>query len=167
MNWEGFGGRLWFIIEVKSLCLSGRVRKTMATCQDSQFPSQDSNWIAPEYKSKCYQYTSLLGQVSIINRDLIFPIYLQFLLWTVHCFHSPFHIPLECAVAAIYNELLHWALTRPGLDFWGKRTIIAIPGNRTLVLWSWTSDVVTLPTELSWLPIDNLYFNSFCDSIQT
>lgn len=134
MNWEGFGGRLWLIIEIQSWCLSGRVRKTMATRQESQFPSQDPNWIAPEYKSKCYQYTSPLDQVSIINRDLIFPNYLQFLLLNVRCFHSPFHIPLECTVAAVRNELLDWALTKPGLNFWGKRTIIAIPGNRTSIL---------------------------------
>jgi hypothetical protein len=164
MNWEGYGGRMWLIIEIQSWCLSGRERKTMATCQDSQFPSQDSNWIATEYKSNCYQYISQLGQVSIINRDLIFPNYLLFLLWNVRCFHCPYHIPLECTVAAVHNELLHWVLTRSGLDFWVKR-IIGIPGNRTFILLSWTSDVGTLPTELSWLLIDNLCLNSFCYSV--
>jgi hypothetical protein len=164
MNWEGYGGRMCLIIEIQSWCLSGRERKTMATCQDSQFPSQDSNWIATEYESMCYQYTSQLGQVSIINRDLIFPNYLLFLLWNIDCFHGPFHIPLECTVVAVHNELLHWVLTRPGLDFWGKR-IVGIPGNRTLILWTWTSDIGTLPTELSWLLIDNLYFNSFSYSV--
>jgi hypothetical protein len=65
-------GRIWRRVVVYSRCGLGVWRGgggyvRLWQSWGSQFPTQDSNWVPPEYKSKCYHYTSLLGHVSIVK----------------------------------------------------------------------------------------------------
>jgi hypothetical protein len=98
------------------LTLSGGIVENNKTGHHSQCPNWDSNRTLLEYNSKSYHYAKLLIYIFMMIGCLIFITYIHFLLWELCSFDSSLKLLLECTLAAILNDSVHWTLTRAGLD---------------------------------------------------